>query len=95
MPMRIRAAMSEIENIKKMLAEGLVMIHNIEFPSMEEHKTSLYINSANAKLRGAGVIVHALTPALEDMIQFVHEYIPEQYHGIMNHAWSGIGDWQA
>ena len=87
--------MSEIETIKKMLAEGWAMIHNIDNPTTEEHKTMDYINSANAKLREGGVMVHALTPELEDMIQFVHEYIPEQYHGIMNHAWSGIGHWQA
>ncbi len=87
--------MSEIETIKKMLAEGLAMIHNIDNPTTEEHKTMDYINSANAKLRKAGQMVHILTPDLEDMIQFVHEYVPEQYYGIMNHAWSGIGHWQS
>lgn len=87
--------MSELETIKKMLAGGLAMIHNIDAPTAEEHETMLYINSANTKLREAGLMVHALTPDLDDMIQFVHEYVPEQYYGIMNHAWSGIGDWQA
>ena len=87
--------MSEIKVIKKILADGLVMMENIETSTSEEHRTISYINSANAKLREGGVMVHALTPALEDMIQFVHEYIPEQYHGIMNHAWSGIGHWQS
>ena len=87
--------MSEIEIIKQLLASGIAMIHNTDNPTTEEHKTMEYINSANAKLREAGVLVHALTPALEDMIQFVQEYVPEQYHGIMNHAWSGIGHWQS
>lgn len=87
--------MSELETIKQKLAEGLVMMENIENPTTEKHGTQLYIATANAKLREAGEMVHLLTPDLNDMIQFVHEYVPEQYHGIMNHAWSGIGEWQS
>ena len=71
------------------------MMDNIENPTMEEHKTMLYIDSANVKLRKVGELVHRSTPDLTDMIQFVHECVPGQHHGIMNHAWSGIGDWQA
>ena len=87
--------MSELETIKQKLAEGLVMIENIEHPTIGEHGSQLYIANANTKLREAGEMVHLLTPDLSDMIQFVHEYVPEQYHGIMNHAWSGIGEWQS
>jgi hypothetical protein len=87
--------MSEIDQIQKLLAEGLVMLQNANNPTMNDHKTLLYVDSATSKLREAGVLVHALTPNLADMIQFAHEYIPEQYHGTINHAWSGIGDWQA
>ena len=84
-----------LETIQQILAEGLVMMKNIEHPTIEEHMSEVYVDSANAKLRKAGEMVHKLTPDLQTMIQFVHEYIPEQYHGIMNHAWSGIGDWQS
>tara|TARA_B110000879_G_C11176843_1_gene516400 strand:+ start:754 stop:1017 length:264 start_codon:yes stop_codon:yes gene_type:complete len=87
--------MSELDYIKKTLAEGLVMIGNIENPTTSEHKTMIYVDTANAKLHKTGEMIHALTPALGDMIQFVQEYVPEQYHNVMNHAWSGIGDWQA
>lgn len=87
--------MSDIENIKTMLADGLVMVDNIENPTMEEHKTMLYVDSANAKFRKVGELIHRSTPDLADMIKFVHECVPGRYHGIMNHAWSGIGDWQA
>jgi hypothetical protein len=87
--------MSKLETIKQTLAMGIVMMENIEHPTTAEYQTTLYIDTANAKLREAGEMVHLLTPDLNDMIQFVHEYVPEQYHGIMNHAWSGIGEWQA
>lgn len=87
--------MSELETIQKTLAKGVVMMENIEHPTTAEHQTTMYIDSAHVKLREAGEMVHLLTPDLNDMIQFVHEYVPEQYHGIINHAWSGIGEWQA
>tara|TARA_B110000977_G_scaffold104566_1_gene136441 strand:+ start:565 stop:828 length:264 start_codon:yes stop_codon:yes gene_type:complete len=87
--------MSELDSIKDLIATALIMVHNIDVPTTEEHGTMAYVWSVNAKLREAGVMVHALTPDLSDMIQFVHEYVPEQYHGVINHAWSGIGDWQA
>lgn len=87
--------MSEIENIKKMLADGLEMMDNIENPIMEEHRTMIYVDSANAKLRKVGELIHRSTPDLSDMIDFVHEHVPGQYHGVMNHVWSGIGEWQA
>mgnify|MGYP006116856715 CR=1 FL=1 len=87
--------MSELETIKQVLAEGVVMMKNVEHPTTEKHKTMRYIDSANATCRKAGEMVYKLTPNLNDMIQFVHEYVPEQYHGLINHAWSGIGEWQA
>ena len=71
------------------------MIENVNNPSLEEHSTEKYVKDAMAKLRIAGEMVYSLTPALADMIQFVHEYVPEQYHNTINHAWSGIGEWVA
>lgn len=84
-----------LERIKCLLAEGLVMLENVDKPTTDEHQTLQYCDTAHKKLREAGTQVHGLTPALEDMIQFVHEYVPEQHHNKINHAWSGIGDWQA
>ena len=87
--------MAEIEIIKRLLAVGIVMIDNVDSPTLEEHREPEYLASAQAKLKAAGLMVHKYTPALNDMIQFVHEYVPEKYHGLINHAWSGIGEWQA
>ena len=87
--------MSELEKIKRLLAEGFVMMENANHPATKEHKTLAYIDTANSKLHEAGILVHHLTPDLADMIQFAHEYVPKQYHGVINHAWSGIGEWQA
>jgi len=85
----------ELERIKRLLAEGLVMLENVDNPTTDEHITLQYCDAAHKKLREAGTQVHSLTPALGDMIQFVQEYVPEQHHNNINHAWSGIGDWQA
>lgn len=85
----------ELERIKCLLAEGLVMLENVAMGSTDEHRTLQYCDAAHKKLREAGTQVHSLTPDLGDMIQFVQEYVPEQHHNHINHAWSGIGDWQA
>ena len=78
-----------------MLVEALLMIDNVNNPTVEKHRSMEYVDITMSKLREAGIVVHSLTPNLTDMIQFVHEYVPEQYHGNVNHAWSGIGDWVA
>lgn len=87
--------MAEIEQIQILLAEGLVMLENVNNPTIKDHQTLFYADLAMSKLREAGILVHGFTPHLADMIQFAHEYIPEQHHGTINHAWSGIGDWQS
>ena len=81
--------------LQQLLAEGLVMLENVDNPVSSEHRTIEYCAAAYSKLKEAGSIVHRLTPALGDMIQFVCEYVPEQHHHKINHAWSGIGEWQA
>jgi|TARA_B110000285_G_C14884627_1_gene495571 hemerythrin-like domain-containing protein len=87
--------MATIDNIKQLLAEGLIMMENIDAPTLPEHNTVKYWETAQDKLKNAGNKVHSLTPDLNDMIQFVHEYVPDQHHGKINHAWSGIGEWCA
>ena len=87
--------MSDIETIQQLLAEGLNIIHNVDNPTLPEHRTLEYCSKGQEKLITAGKIVHKLTPDLHDMIQFAQEYVPEQHYNTINHAWSGIGDWQA
>ena len=87
--------MNSIHEIKLLLAEGLVMMENIDEPTLSAHRSTAYWETAQAKLKKAGNIVYRLTPELHDMIQFVHEYVPNQHHGKINHAWSGIGEWCA
>jgi len=87
--------MSLVERINKILAEGCRMVDNVTRPTLDEHRSMEYVESAAVKLREAGVLVHGMTPGLSEMIQFVQVSVPEQYHGNINHAWSGIGEWVA
>ena len=48
-----------------------------------------------AILKTVGFQVHAKYPNLAKMIEFVQNNVPEEYHNVMNHAWSGVGDWVA
>ena len=86
-------SMSLVDRINKILTEGCRMVDNVTRPTLDEHRSMEYVESAAEKLREAGLLVHGMTPKLTDMIQFVHESVPEQYHGNINHAWSGIGEW--
>jgi len=87
--------MSSIKKIQDILKEGFIMIDNIDYQTTTEYGSLEYVESAQTKLKEAGVLVHNLTPAVCDMIQFVHANVPVKYHGNINHAWSGIGEWQA
>ena len=84
-----------LEAIKQLLAEGLVIIDNVDNPTLPEHHKSAYCSKGLEKLLTAGKLVHKLTPALHDMIKFAKEYVPEQHLNTISHAWSGIGKWQA
>ncbi len=82
-------------SVQILINEGLTMIANVENPQHKTHSTVVYCNEAYLKLYQAGEQVHKQTPALLDMIEFVQRTVPEKYHGVINHAWSGIGDWIA
>lgn len=88
-------ALTTLPTIQRLLTDGFFRIDNVEAPTLQEHREATYLKSAHTKLRTAGLMVHKRTPDLNDMIQFVQELVPEKYHGLINHAWSGIGDWQA
>lgn len=87
--------MSGIITINNLITEALTVIKKADNPTGEEELCLQDIDEANSKLRRAGEMVHAITPNLADMIEFVKYNVPEDYHYCINHAWSGIGDWQA
>ena len=83
------------KKMEKLLQDGLEMMHNVDNPTCEQHRQLKYWEDGQDKLKRAGRIVHRMHPNLADMIDFAQRNVPEEYHGILNHAWSGIGDWQA
>ena len=87
--------MNTISKINQLLAEGLLMMENIDEPTLPAHNSTEYWETAQEKLKEAGNKVHSLTPELNDMIQFVHDNVSVEHHGKINHAWSGIGEWCA
>ena len=87
--------MSNVGSINKLIIEALFIIHKADNPKDGEECSLYVIDEANSKLRRAGEMVHTITPNLTDMIEFVKLNVPEDYHYCINHAWSGIGDWQA
>lgn len=78
-----------------LLQEGLEFMHNVENPTCEQHSQLQYIEEGHNNLKKIGHMVYQLHPNLSDMIGFAQKNIPKEYHGIINHAWSGIGDWLA
>jgi len=81
--------------MEQLLKEGLEMMDNVENPKNETHGSVIYCDKGHHKLRQVGQMVYQKHPNLADMITFAQVHIPEKYHGIINHSWSGIGDWQA
>ena len=81
--------------MEAMLKEGLIIMDNVEHPSLPNHKTLAYCQEGHAKLRKVAVHLHDQGVCLEGMITYAQTHIPPKYHGIINHSWSGVGDWQA
>ena len=81
--------------MEQLLKDGLKIIHNVDHPTAPHHRTLEYCDRGQAKLRQVGELIHQKHPNLTDMIEFAQKHIPEEYHGVINHAWSGIGDWMA
>lgn len=78
-----------------LLKEGLEIIHNVDNPTCEQHRKLEYLDEGISKLKIVGQMVHKMHPNLFDMIDFAQKNVPKEYHGNINHAWSGIGDWLA
>jgi len=77
------------------LHDGLRMLECYDNPQTDEHRTRQYWSKGWAKVREAGVEFHAKYPHMHDWIAFAESVVDQKHWGILNHAWSGIGDWQA
>jgi len=84
-----------IPEANALLEEGIAMLENIENPTEESHKTLEYIEQAMTKLKQAGKLVHEKHPCLIHMISYAQTHTPTKFHNNINHAWSGIGEWDA
>jgi len=80
--------------IKMKLKIGLEMLQNVDSPTMEIHRTLAYCDNGYEILKQAGEMVYEMHPSLNGMIDFVHRHVSEKDHGRINHAFSGIGEWQ-
>ena len=80
--------------IKMKLQNGLEILRNVDSPTMEIHRTLAYCDNGYEILKQAGEMVHETHPSLNGMIEFVHRHVDKKDHGRINHAFSGIGEWQ-
>lgn len=80
--------------IKQLLENGLEILRNVDSPTMKIHRTLAYCDEGYNILKQAGNMVHDMHPTLNGMIEFVHRHVDEIDHGRINHAFSGIGEWQ-
>ena len=80
--------------IKMKLKIGLEMLQNVDSPTMKIHRTLAYCDNGYEILKQAGEMVYEMHPSLNGMIDFVHRHVSEKDHGRINHAFSGIGEWQ-
>ena len=80
--------------IKMKLQNGLEILRNVDSPTMEIHRTLAYCDEGYTIIKQAGEMVYEMHPSLNGMIDFVHRHVDEKDHGRINHAFSGIGEWQ-
>ena len=84
-----------IPEANALMDEGVAMLENIENSTEEFHKTLEYTEQAMDKLKQAGKLVHKKYPSLIHMISYAQTHAPARFHNNINHAWSGIGEWNA
>jgi hypothetical protein len=82
-------------DMEALLKEGLDMISSADESGLNTHQTTAYIEEGYRKLHQVGLMVHKKSPDLADMITYAQTNVPAEYHNVINHAWSGIGDWTA
>jgi hypothetical protein len=76
------------------LENGLEILRNVDNPTLKIHRTLEYCDNGYVILKQAGEMIYELHPSLNGMIEFVHRYVDEIDHCKLNHAFSGIGEWQ-
>lgn len=86
--------MSQEKQIKQLLEQGLIILNNVDKPTIPEHSTLAYCEKGYIKLREAGILIHSINPELNSMIEYIHKHVALKDHGFINHGFSGIGDWQ-
>lgn len=81
--------------MEQLLKDGLEYMENVEHPSLPIHNTPAYCQEGHKKLRQVAIHLHDQGVDLSGMISYAQQHIPQKYHGIINHSWSGVGEWQA
>jgi len=91
---KIKTMNQKTVQIKKLLENGLEILRNVDNPTAPQHRTLEYCDNGYISLKQAGEMVYEMHPSLNGMIEFVHQHVDEKHHGRINHAFSGIGEWQ-
>ena len=84
----------KMNKINQLLKNGLEILRNVDSPTMKIHRTLAYCDNGYDLIKKAGEMVYEMHPNLNGMIDFVHRHVDEKDHGRINHAFSGIGEWQ-
>jgi len=86
--------MSQPNEINQLLKNGLRILNNVDDPNNKTPKTTEYIDEGYRMLREAGTLIADINPELNAMIAYVHANVDQKDHCKINHAFSGIAEWQ-
>jgi|SaaInlStandDraft_1057018.scaffolds.fasta_scaffold20278_3 hypothetical protein len=86
--------MNKLDKIQELLNNGLTILNNVDDPENKIPKTMEYIDEGYKNLKEAGILIAAINPDLNAMIDFVYKYVDKKDHCKINHGFSGIADWQ-
>jgi|TARA_B110000879_G_scaffold91143_1_gene125069 hypothetical protein len=86
--------MNQKPNINQLLKNGLRILNNVDDPNNKIPKTTEYIDEGYKMLREAGILIANINPELNAMIAYVHANVDQKDHCKINHAFSGIAEWQ-
>ena len=86
--------MNQKPNINQLLKNGLRILNNVDDPNNKIPKTTEYIDEGYKMLKKAGTLIADINPDLNAMIAYVHANVDQKDHCKINHAFSGIAEWQ-
>lgn len=86
--------MSQPNEINQLLKNGLRILNNVDDPTNKIPKTIEYIDEGYIMLKKAGTLIADINPDLNAMIAYVHDNVDQKDHCKINHAFSGIAEWQ-